>query len=162
MGPCTNCGECVGRCRFGSREIVEGGGTLPTPDGEEYHLVDKAGRRAWRIDDEITLVEMLKASTGLSREDFVREAVLTPAQATAHVKASLSITEAKAKAMIAGDLEHGFAIDLLRKDLGLALGEARRNGGQLPVTALVDQFYAELQAKGKGKRDSASLVERLR
>ncbi len=68
----------------------------------------------------------------------------------------------RGKAMIADDLGTGFAIDLLRKDLGLALGEARRNGAQLPVTALVDQFYADLQRQGAGKRDSASLINRLR
>ena len=58
--------------------------------------------------------------------------------------------------------DFGFAIDWMRKDLGLVLEEARRNGAQLPVTALVDQFYAELQAAGAHRADTSSLIRRLR
>jgi 3-hydroxyisobutyrate dehydrogenase-like beta-hydroxyacid dehydrogenase len=50
----------------------------------------------------------------------------------------------------------------MRKDLGLVLEEARRNGSRLPVTALVDQFYAEVQALGGGRQDTSSLIRRLR
>ena len=62
--------------------------------------------------------------------------------------------------MVAGEFEFGFAIDWMRKDLGLTLDEARRNGARLPVTALVDQFYAELQAAGGGRLDTSSLAKR--
>ncbi len=58
--------------------------------------------------------------------------------------------------------DFGFAVDWMRKDLGLVLDEARRNGARLPVTALVDQFYADLQAQGGGRRDTSSLIRRLR
>ena len=51
--------------------------------------------------------------------------------------------------MIDGKFDFGFAVDWMRKDLGLVLDEARRNGAQLPVTALVDQFYADVQADGR-------------
>jgi 3-hydroxyisobutyrate dehydrogenase len=68
----------------------------------------------------------------------------------------------RGKAMIAGDFGGGFAVDLLRKDLGLAIDESRRLGARVPVTALVDQFYADLQAAGGGRWDSASLLKRLR
>ena len=64
--------------------------------------------------------------------------------------------------MIEGRFDFGFAIDWMRKDLGLVLDEARRNGAQLPVTALVDQFYAELQAEGGNRADTSSLIRRLR
>jgi len=64
--------------------------------------------------------------------------------------------------MLAGQFDTGFAIDWMRKDLGLVLDEARRNGAQLPVTALVDQFYADLQAQGGNRLDTSSLVKRLR
>ena len=64
--------------------------------------------------------------------------------------------------MIAGQFDFGFAVDWMRKDLGLVLDEARRNGARLPVTALVDQFYADLQAQGQGRQDTSSLVRRLR
>jgi 3-hydroxyisobutyrate dehydrogenase len=64
--------------------------------------------------------------------------------------------------MIERRFDFGFAIDLMRKDLGLVLDEARRNGAQLPVTALVDQFYAELQADGGNRADTSSLIRRLK
>jgi 3-hydroxyisobutyrate dehydrogenase len=63
--------------------------------------------------------------------------------------------------MIDGRFDFGFAVDWMRKDLGMALDEARRNGAQLPVTALVDQFYAELQAQGANRADTSSLIQRL-
>jgi 3-hydroxyisobutyrate dehydrogenase len=64
--------------------------------------------------------------------------------------------------MARGEFDFGFAIDWMRKDLGLALEEARVNGSTLPVTALVDQFYAEVQAMGGGRQDTSALVRRLR
>lgn len=64
--------------------------------------------------------------------------------------------------MIEGRFDFGFAVDWMRKDLGLVLDEARRNGARLPVTALVDQFYADLQAAGGHRLDTSSLVKRLR
>ncbi len=64
--------------------------------------------------------------------------------------------------MVEGRFDFGFAIDWMRKDLGLVLGEARRNGARLPVTALVDQFYADLQAQGANRLDTSSLIKRLR
>jgi 3-hydroxyisobutyrate dehydrogenase-like beta-hydroxyacid dehydrogenase len=68
----------------------------------------------------------------------------------------------RGKTMIAGKFDFGFAVDWMRKDLGLVLDEARRNGAQLPVTALVDQFYAEVQALGGNRWDTSSLIKRLR
>lgn len=56
----------------------------------------------------------------------------------------------------------GFAVDWMRKDLGMVLAEAQRNGARLPVTALVDQFYADVQAAGGGRWDTSSLITRLR
>ncbi len=63
--------------------------------------------------------------------------------------------------MINGDYEHGFAVDWMRKDLGYVLQEARTNGSHLPLTALVDQFYSEVQALGGGRWDTSSLLARL-
>lgn len=65
------------------------------------------------------------------------------------------------KTMIDGVFDYGFAVDWMRKDLGITLDEARRNGAQLPVTALVDQFYAEVQSMGGGRWDTSSLVKRF-
>ena len=64
--------------------------------------------------------------------------------------------------MLEDRFDFGFAVDWMRKDLGLVLDEARRNGARLPVTALVDQFYADLQAQGGNRLDTSSLVRRLR
>ncbi|HMJ92928.1 MAG TPA: NAD(P)-dependent oxidoreductase [Allosphingosinicella sp.] len=65
------------------------------------------------------------------------------------------------KTMDEGEFDFGFAIDWMRKDLGLALEEARSNGARLPVAALVDQFYADLQARYGGRQDTSSLIRRL-
>jgi 3-hydroxyisobutyrate dehydrogenase len=64
--------------------------------------------------------------------------------------------------MIDDSFDFGFAVDWMRKDLGLVLDAARNNGAQLPVTALVDQFYADVQARGGGRWDTSSLIRRLR
>jgi len=64
--------------------------------------------------------------------------------------------------MIAGQFDFGFAVDWMRKDLGLVFDEARRNGARVPVTALVDQFYADVQACGGRRWDTSSLITRLR
>ncbi len=63
--------------------------------------------------------------------------------------------------MAKDEYDFGFAVDWMRKDLGLALEEARTNGSTLPVAALVDQFYAEVQAAGGGRNDTSSLVSRI-
>jgi 3-hydroxyisobutyrate dehydrogenase-like beta-hydroxyacid dehydrogenase len=65
------------------------------------------------------------------------------------------------KTMNAGAFNHGFAVDWMRKDLAIALEEARRNGAKLPVAALVDQFYADVQAMGGRRWDTSSLIARL-
>jgi 3-hydroxyisobutyrate dehydrogenase len=65
------------------------------------------------------------------------------------------------KTMIADKFEFGFAVDWMRKDLGICLDEARRNGARLPVAALVDQFYGDVQAMGGGRWDTSSLIARL-
>ncbi|MEZ5664042.1 MAG: NAD(P)-dependent oxidoreductase [Burkholderiaceae bacterium] len=68
----------------------------------------------------------------------------------------------RGKTMVADQFDFGFAVDWMRKDLGLVLEEARRNGARLPVTALVDQFYADIQAMDGRRQDTSSLVRRLR
>ena len=68
----------------------------------------------------------------------------------------------RGKTMLEGRFDFGFAVDWMRKDLGLLLDEARRKGAQLPVTALVDQFYADIQAAGGGRWDTSSLMRRLK
>jgi len=68
----------------------------------------------------------------------------------------------RAETMLAGQFDFGFAVDWMRKDLGIALAEAERIGARLDVTALVDRYYAEIQAMGGGRRDTSSLITRLR
>ncbi|MCA0434177.1 MAG: NAD(P)-dependent oxidoreductase [Proteobacteria bacterium] len=69
--------------------------------------------------------------------------------------------ENRYKTMIADKFDFGFAVDWMRKDLGICLSEARRNGAHLPVTALVDQFYSEVQKLGGNRWDTSSLIARL-
>jgi 3-hydroxyisobutyrate dehydrogenase len=69
--------------------------------------------------------------------------------------------ENRHKTMNAGKYDHGFAIDWMRKDLGICLAEANRNGASLPVTALVDQFYKDVQAMGGSRWDTSALLARL-
>lgn len=70
--------------------------------------------------------------------------------------------EHRHRSMLEGRFDFGFAVDWMRKDFSIALEEAQRNGAQLPVTALVDQFYAEVQAMGGGRWDTSSLIARLK
>jgi 3-hydroxyisobutyrate dehydrogenase len=69
--------------------------------------------------------------------------------------------ENRYRTMLAGKYDFGFAVDWMRKDLGIVLEEARANGAQLPLTALVDQFYADVQAMGGRRWDTSSLLARL-
>ena len=68
----------------------------------------------------------------------------------------------RAKTMCRGEYDFGFAVDWMRKDLGIVLNEASRNGAPLPVTALVDGFYAQLQQRGGNRFDTSSIIEVLR
>ncbi|MBN9558167.1 MAG: NAD(P)-dependent oxidoreductase, partial [Alphaproteobacteria bacterium] len=69
--------------------------------------------------------------------------------------------ENRYKTMLAGEYDHGFAVEWMRKDLGIVLDEARRNEAALPVTALVDQFYAEVEQMGGQRWDTSSLLALL-
>ena len=70
--------------------------------------------------------------------------------------------ENRGSTMLRGEFEFGFAVDWMRKDLSIVLDEARRNGARVPVTAVVDQFYAAIQARGGNRWDTSSLIELLR
>jgi len=69
--------------------------------------------------------------------------------------------ENRAATMASGEFDFGFAVDWMRKDLGIVLDEARRNGAQVPVTALVDSFYSDVQRSGGNRWDTSSLITRL-
>jgi len=68
----------------------------------------------------------------------------------------------RAATMLAGEFDFGFAVEWMRKDLGICLDEARRSGASLPVAELVDSFYAEVEAMGGARWDTSSLIQRLR
>lgn len=69
--------------------------------------------------------------------------------------------ENRAATMLAGEFDFGFAVDLMRKDLGICLEEAKKNGAELPITALIDQFYAAIQNEKGGRLDTSSLITLL-
>jgi 3-hydroxyisobutyrate dehydrogenase-like beta-hydroxyacid dehydrogenase len=70
--------------------------------------------------------------------------------------------ENRGATMVDGQFDFGFAVDWMRKDLGLVLDESRGNGARLPLTALVDQFYGDVQEMGGSRWDTSSLIQRLR
>jgi len=95
---------------------------------------------------------------------FARAAGLDPAAVVEVISQGAAQSwqmENRHQSMLDGHYEHGFAVEWMRKDLALALDEARRNGAQLPVAALVDQLYAELQTMGGNRWDTSSLLARL-
>ncbi|WGL16728.1 NAD(P)-dependent oxidoreductase [Microbulbifer bruguierae] len=95
---------------------------------------------------------------------FARAAGLDPEQVVEVVSKGAAQSwqmENRYQTMLAGEYNHGFAVDWMRKDLAIVLDEAQRNGALLPVTALVDQFYSEVQALGGGRWDTSSLFARL-
>jgi 3-hydroxyisobutyrate dehydrogenase-like beta-hydroxyacid dehydrogenase len=69
--------------------------------------------------------------------------------------------ENRGETMVDDKFEFGFAVDWMRKDLAICLAEGRRTGARLPVTALIDQFYAQVQARGGGRWDTSSLMRLL-
>ena len=69
--------------------------------------------------------------------------------------------ENRGHTMVKGEFDFGFAVEWMRKDLGIVLDEANRNGARLPVTALVDQFYAQVMARGGRRWDTSSLIDLL-
>ena len=112
--------------------------------------------------NQICLAGMIEAlSEGLN---FARAAGLDP-QAVVDVIAKGAAQswqmENRHKTMLAGHYEHGFAVEWMRKDLGICFDEAARNGAALPVTKLVDSYYADVEAMGGGRWDTSSLLARL-
>jgi len=92
---------------------------------------------------------------------FTRNAGLDPEQVVEVISKGAAQSwqmDNRAATMTAGEFDFGFAVDWMRKDLGYTLDEARRNGSRLPLTALVDQFYAQVQAMGGGRWDTSSLL----
>ena len=96
--------------------------------------------------------------------DFARRSGLDPAAVVDVISQGAAQSwqmDNRATTMIAGEYEHGFAVDWMRKDLAIALAAARECGASLPVAALVDQFYADIQDAGGGRWDTSSLLARL-
>jgi len=95
---------------------------------------------------------------------FAKAADLDPAKVIAAISQGAAQSwqmENRWKTMVAGEFKFGFAVDWMRKDLGIALEEAARNGSALELTRLVDQFYADIQKMGGGRWDTSSLIARL-
>lgn len=95
---------------------------------------------------------------------FALQAGLDPAKVVGAISAGAAQSwqmENRWKTMVNGEFDFGFAVDWMRKDLGIALEEAQRNGARLDMTKLVDRYYAELQAMGGNRWDTSSLIVRL-
>ena len=97
--------------------------------------------------------------------NFAMKAGLDPEQVTEVIKYGAAQSwqlENRGHTMVKGEFDFGFAVEWMRKDLGLCLDEARANRAPLPVAALVDQFYADVQAMGGQRWDTSSLIKRLK
>lgn len=97
--------------------------------------------------------------------NFAKRADLDPALVVESISKGAAQSwqmENRWQTMVGNEFEFGFAVDWMRKDLGIALDEAMKNGARLDVTALVDQYYAEVQAMGGGRWDTSSLIARLK
>ena len=97
--------------------------------------------------------------------DFAQRAGLDPAVVIESISKGAAQSwqmENRWQTMVNGEFEFGFAVDWMRKDLGIALDEARRNGAALEMTELVDRYYAEVQAMGGSRWDTSSLIARLK
>jgi 3-hydroxyisobutyrate dehydrogenase-like beta-hydroxyacid dehydrogenase len=97
--------------------------------------------------------------------DFAERAGLDPEQVVEVISKGAAQSwqmDNRAQTMIADEFDFGFAVKWMRKDLGIARAEGQRSGARLPLTALVDEFYAELETRGEGRLDTSSLIRLLR
>ena len=131
--------------------------------GARIDLMGPAGAgQLTKMVNQICIAGLVQAlSEGL---DFARRAGLDGEQVAQLIGAGAAQSwqlDNRHATMLADEFEFGFAVDWMRKDLGYAMEEARRNGAELPVAELVDRFYAEVQAMGGGRWDTSSLIRRL-
>ena len=132
--------------------------------GERIDLMGPAGAgQLTKMVNQICIAGLVQAlSEGL---DFARRAGLDGEQVAGLIGAGAAQSwqlDNRHATMLADEFEFGFAVEWMRKDLGYAMDEARRNGAELPVARLVDRFYAEIEAMGGGRWDTSSLIRRLR
>jgi 3-hydroxyisobutyrate dehydrogenase len=122
---------------------------------------DAGAGQLTKMVNQICIAGLVQAlSEGLS---FARAAGLDPLGVVEVISKGAAQSwqmENRHKTMLAGEFEHGFAVEWMRKDLAICLAEARRNGTSLPVTSLVDQFYAEVEKMGGKRWDTSSLFAR--
>lgn len=132
--------------------------------GKAVHYMGGVGHgQLTKMVNQITVAGLLQGlSEGLH---FAEEAGLDPASVVQAISGGAAQSwqmDNRAQTMIEGEYNHGFAVDWMRKDLGICIAEARNNGASLPVAALVDQFYSDVQNLGGGRWDTSALLERLR
>ncbi|MGH7088332.1 MAG: NAD(P)-dependent oxidoreductase [Stellaceae bacterium] len=131
--------------------------------GQAVTLMGPAGSgQLTKMVNQIMLAGLIQGlAEGLN---FAKHAGLDASQAAAVIGRGAAQSwqlDNRAATMIEGKFDFGFAIDWMRKDLGICLAEARRNRAALPVAALVDQFYARVQARGGGRWDTSALIDLL-
>ena len=130
---------------------------------KKHALLGPAGSgQLTKMVNQICIAGLLQAlSEGLH---FAKQAGLDADRVVDVIKAGAAQSwqmDNRAATMIRGEFDFGFAVEWMRKDLGIALAEAAKSGAELPVTELVDRFYAEVDASGGGRLDTSSLITRL-
>jgi 3-hydroxyisobutyrate dehydrogenase len=147
----------------GTEEAVER--AKPLIDAYAARIVHVGPPGAGQLTKMVNQIAIAGVLQGLSEAiAFAKAAELDPGKVFEAVSAGAAQSwqmDNRWKTMNAGEFDFGFAVDWMRKDLGLAIDEARRNGAALPLAALVDQFYAEVQAIGGARQDTSSLIRRL-
>ncbi len=127
------------------------------------HIGDSGAGQLAKMVNQICIAGVVQGlAEGLA---FAQAAGLDPAAVIGAISKGAAQSwqmENRWQAMIAGKFEFGFAVDWMRKDLGICLDQAKETGARLPVTALVDQFYADVQAMGGRRWDTSSLIARLK
>jgi len=126
-------------------------------------LMGKAG--AGQLTKMVNQILIAGIVQGLSEGlNFAMKAGLDPEQVTEAIKYGAAQSwqlENRGATMVQGKFDFGFAVEWMRKDLGIVLDEAHRNGARLPVTALIDQFYGQVIARGGSRWDTSSLIHLL-
>ena len=147
----------------GSETAYEKAASVMDCYAKQMTLIGPAGAgQTAKMVNQICIAGLVQGlSEGLA---FAQNAGLDPAKVIEAISKGAAQSwqmENRWRTMVDDEFDHGFAVDWMRKDLRIALEEARRNGSSLPVTALVDQFYADIQSDGGGRKDTSSLIQRL-
>jgi len=147
----------------GDKDVFERAKPVMSPYARAVTLIGPPGSgQLTKMDNQIAIAGLVQGlSEGLHFAQIAGLDIPTVVETISKGAAQSWQMDNRWKAMMEGKFDFGFAVDWMRKDLSIGIDEARRNGAHLPVAALVDQFYSEVQRLGGGRWDTCSLIARL-